>query len=432
MNANIPDGNSSSFHMDSVNESFSLYEGLISIQPENGLHFEGQGRVYWSWLPRPNILFECTVKEIPPFHFVSGKYVIHLPGIGVDTEGFTTHQSTSEYGVLMRGTLTSGVQKLDGRIGRVRFHVANLNEYVGVWIKHSERDGGYAGRLTLKDDPWLITIDNLVDNKPKQGGLSEYAGGYFITHVGVIERIDGDYFKLSDVQELLDKIRLFFGFVEARHCPPLLCVGEAETGDIVSYDYKAITVSSFRSRSNWCAPMLRFESLITVWDGFDKLKVLFGNLLTVLISYLVTANAQADQSQRIIFAATILEMLFWKMVNKDGTLVDADKLRLSDKIRLLLILSDVTRDIPNDFTKLAAAAKEKGHIWVDGPHAIADIRNSFTHARNMESVLDYDALFVHQSVELALWYAETALLKYIGVTEDIDWRIKRNARLGEN
>ena len=432
MNANIPDGNSSSFHMDSVNESFPLYEGLISIQLENGVHFEGLGRVYWSWLPRPNILFECTVKEIPPFHFVSGKYALHLSGIGVDTEGFTTHQSTSEDGVLMRGTLSSGLQKLDGKIGRVRFHVANLNEYVGVWIKHSEGDGGYAGRLTLKDDPWLITIDNLVDNKPKQGRSSEYYGGYFITHVGVIERIDGDCFKLSDVREPLDKIRLFLGFVEARHCPPLLCVGEAETGDIVSYDYKAITVSSFRSRSNWCAPMLRFESLITVWDGFDKLKVLFGNLLTVLISYLVTANAQADQSQRIIFAATILEMLFWKMVNKDGTLVDADKLRLSDKIRLLLILSDVTRDIPNDFTKLAAAAKEKGHIWVDGPHAIADIRNSFTHARNMESVLDYDALFVHQSVELALWYAETALLKYIGVTEDIDWRIKRNARLGEN
>ena len=431
MNAKIADGNHSFFHMDSVNESFSLYEGLISIQPENGPHFEGPGRVYWSWLPRPNILFECTVKEIPPFHFVSGKYAILLPSIGVNTEGITTHQSPSEGGVMIRGTLTLGLQKFDGQISRVRFHVANLNEYVGAWIKHSESDTGYAGRLMLSDDPWRITIDALVDNKPGHGGSAEFSGGYSITHVGVIERIDGDYFKLSDVQELLDKIRLFLGFVEARHCPPLLCVGEAETGEVISYDYKAFTVSTFRSRSNWSPPRLRFDTMAAIWAGFNRLNTLFGKLLTVLVSYLISASAQADQSQRIIFSATILEMLFWRMVNKDGKLMDADKLRLSDKIRLLLILSDISRDIPNDFTKLAAAAKEKRHKWVDGPHAITDIRNSFTHARNMESVLDYDALFVHQSVELALWYAETALLKYIGVAEDIDWRIRRNARLGD-
>ena len=431
MNDDIPEGIHSLFRMESVNDPITLYEGVISIHPAKGQPYEGLGRVYWSWLPRPIILFECAVKDISPFHFVTGKYVIHLHGDGVYTEGFTTHQSQSENGVLIRGVITSGLQKLDGKISRVRFHIANLNNYVGLLIKNSESNTGYRGRITLSDDPWRITLDALAESRTENGSV-EYVGGYFITHVGVIERVDGNCFEWGDVLEILEKIRLFLGFVEARHCPPLLCVGEAETGEAVSYDYKAFTVSTFRSRSNWCTPTLRFESLIAVWDGFDKLNALFGNLLTVLISYLVTSNAQADQSQRIIFAATILEMLFWKMVNKDGTLVDADKLRLSDKIRLLLMLSDVTRDIPNDFTKLAAAAKRKGHIWVDGPHAIADIRNSFTHARNMEGVLDYDALFVHQAVELALWYAETALLKYIGVTEDIDWRIRQNARLGEN
>jgi len=431
VNADIPERTRPLFHMKSVNEPITLYEGLIRIQPENGLHFSGQGRVYWSWLPRPIILFECAVKDIPPFHFVSGQYGIHLPDIGVDTKGFTTHQSTSEEGVLMRGTLTSGLQKLDGQISRVRFHVANLNEYVGVLIKHSESDTGYRGRITLSDGPWRITIDALAENRPENGS-AEYVGGYFITHVGVVERVDGNCFEWGDVQELLEKIRLFLGFVEARHCPPLLCVGEAETGEEISYDYKAFTVSTFRSRSNWSPPRLRSDTMTAIWAGFNRLNTLFGKLLTVLVSYLISASAQADQSQRIIFSAAILEMLFWRMVNKDGKLMDADKVRLSDKIRLLLIFSDISGNIPNDFTKLAAAAKEKGHIWVDGPHAITDIRNSFTHARNMESVLDYDALFVHQSVELALWYAETALLKYVGVTEDTDWRIRRNARLGEN
>ena len=430
MNADIPEGIRPLFRMESVNGPITLYEGLISIQPESGQHFEGHGRVYWSWLPHPKILFECEVTEIHPLHFVSGKYAIHLSGIDISSEGFTTHQSSSEGGMMIRGLLTSGLQKLDGQISRVRFHVANLNDYVGLWIKHSESDTGYAGRLTLSNDPWRITIDALSENGLKNRS-AEYMGGYFITHVGVIERVAGHCFELSDVQELLDKVRLFLGFVEARHCPPLLCAGETDTGDVVSYDYKALTVSTFRPRSNWCSPNLRFDIMTSVWAGFDDLDSLFGNLLTVLISYLVTANAQADQSQRIIFAATILEMLFWKMVNKDGKLMDADKLRLSDKIRLLLIFSDISGNIPNDFTKLAAAANEKGHKWVDGPHAITDIRNSFTHARNMENTLDYDALFVHQAVELALWYAETALLKYVGVVEDVDWRIRRNARLGE-
>ncbi|MBU2718964.1 MAG: hypothetical protein ACYC2J_08005 [Acidithiobacillus ferrooxidans] len=89
MNADIPEGIRSLFSTGSVNEPLTLYEGLISIKPAKGLHFGGHGRVYWSWLPRPNILFECTVKEIPPFHFVSGKYVVHLIGTGVETEGTT-------------------------------------------------------------------------------------------------------------------------------------------------------------------------------------------------------------------------------------------------------------------------------------------------------------------------------------------------------
>ncbi len=422
----IPEASSPIFRMDNVNDNITLYDGLIYIKTSNGQFFDRNGKVFWSWLPRPNILFECSIDELNQFNFIYGKYEIHLHDIDTKCEGFTTRQRTHGNTVMIRGVLSSGIEKTNGAIDRLKFHIANLNKYVGTHIKKLSKNGIHLGRISLQYKEWNIIIDEL-DDYSENNIIHEYNGGFKITHVGVITRRDGNLFELNDARDLLDKLRLFFGFVESRHCPPLLLVGERNS-ELVSLSYKAAALSSFRGRTNWCPPNLAVNAMVAVWNGFENLHSLFGNLLSVLISYLVTANAQAEQSQRIIFATTILEMLFWKMVNKDGMLQDADKLRLADKIRLLLLLYDIPLNIPKAFTKLSLAAQNK---WFDGPHAITEIRNSFTHAKNMERVLDFDVIPVHQAVELALWYAETVLLKNIGVTEDIDWRIRINSHLGD-
>ena len=425
LRGNIPVGIDPDFLILESNCTVILYEGEIFIKTKNGKSIRGIGSAYWSCSPTPSIQFTIKTEDIHPFEFLSGSYHVVLCNLGVETDGFSIHQSSDDSSVIIKGVVQSELAKRIKGIKRIKFHMINSSKYIGRAILRENKI--CAGRLELQEPLWRITIDQAM---PEDAFLGNH-NLFQITHVGIIEKSNGEEFILSDADSVLDKIGLFFSFVEGRYCAPIFIVGECDEGAESAFNYRAVSVSPSRSRSNFYGPNLTGKFLEEIWSGFHLIQNLFGDLLVVLISYLSTANAQADQSQRMIFSATILEMLFWRIINREDALQNADNLPLSDKIRLLLMFFGLPREIPKAFTKLKSMAENQQKKWIDGPQAIAEIRNSFTHAKIMKNTLGYDPLAVHQAAELALWYAESTLLKFIGMSESDNHRIEINSHLGE-
>ena len=96
-------------------------------------------------------------------------------------------------------------------LSKVQIHVTDFHGYLGSGITDATGNSSWAGRLTLNADNWEIVLDALPDS----GKRREYAsrnGGCAITHVGQISRRDGATFSATDVQSVLETLRLFLTF----------------------------------------------------------------------------------------------------------------------------------------------------------------------------------------------------------------------------
>src|SRR5205823_2998810 len=67
------------------------------------------------------------------------------------------------------------------------FHVPNFVDFFGGPIAHPAPRGWSAARATFRSSPWLIHLDGVADGRELTNELRR-AGGYALTHVGVIQR----------------------------------------------------------------------------------------------------------------------------------------------------------------------------------------------------------------------------------------------------
>lgn len=123
-----------------------------------------------------------------------------------------------------------------------------------------------------------------------------------------------------------------------------------------------------------------------------------------------------------------------------------DKLPASDKIRLLLSQFGISKVIPpnpsfqtentyasqfspiemplNDLIQLAQDSN-----WVDGPHALTEIRNGITHPKKKKREKVYQASFEakYEVANLGLWYLELVLLAMFNYQGNYENRLLINA-----
>ena len=76
----------------------------------------------------------------------------------------------------------------------------------------------------LKADNWRVTLDCIETSRDLENKLSS-SGGYAITHIGKIERIDESEFEVTEAKNLLDALHYFFSFVRGIWSTPILPVG---------------------------------------------------------------------------------------------------------------------------------------------------------------------------------------------------------------
>jgi hypothetical protein len=225
---------------DYPSQKIHLYEGEIKCSYKINGHqseFIGTGIIEYTWFPNPratfkighdlflnpsdlddsNITLQDSDRSIP----------IHIQNRRDSYDNSKTHISGSLSG-------QSVVGKEDD-LQNIVFHIINFCHYLGeVTCKQTELGRSTnRGRISLVEEDWEITIDEVSSEKKKSSELFDNlieSGGYAITHVGRIKKIDNSTFDSKEAVEIVGILSHFLSFARGLKVPVVLFVGYDITG----------------------------------------------------------------------------------------------------------------------------------------------------------------------------------------------------------
>jgi hypothetical protein len=399
----------------------------------------GDGRVELELVP--SLRFRFVIPSTRVLADVTGPGALRIENLGVTVPVHTTNSSIGTSPV--KGTIDTSSSGSVDELVEVRFFVANLPSFRGELLGGgSPRPNGspssyWAGRLSLTDSDWRITLDERQDIKDVHVRLKEL-GGFEVTHVGSLRRIGGQRFSDVEASERLNLLAGFLGLASGAWAPPVAAIGLNAAGDVVWREW----------RSRWTSPW------ISRINAFDRLKHDLGSAfagyadtwsdpiwnepLRIATQMYVEANGPITADSTIVLGQTMLELIAWvRFVEDIGTRTERefDSVYASERLRELLSWIEISPTVPSSLVALSEEAPRRS--WTDGPHAITEMRNSLAHPRRRRRLTTTP---IHARIdlqELVLWYAELALLRLIdyqgeyssrlgakmtGVVEDVPWK----------
>ncbi len=307
----------------------------------------------------------------------------------------------------------------------LKFVLPNFPSCQGTLI---QRDGEQdIGRIELQDDKWRFIIDPTRRIKKNVETLSRH-GGYAITHVGRLERIDGSVFNSSDGETALSDLSHFLAFVRGAWSSPFLAVGYDVNGGEVWKEWSLRPISSKIAQGNWFDPGIAHSILPELFPGFMHLlhqEKWREALERIIYWYVHACTKAAGMDGSIVLSQTALELLSWKYVanvNKYVQEKEFGKLAADSQIRLLLSFCDIPREVPPDFSSLGALCANlpqdlRQHLS-DGPSIITQMRNSIVHpVHKLQAEIERhpDPIRLYREVlDLSLQYIELVLLRLFG------------------
>ena len=390
--------------------------------------FSGSAEARLDLVPRPSVYVYCTFEN--PSHRSAVQTVLSQPQAvqslildGSQLDGFITRSNwipaqpdrleltwcPTSQPIQALGVETTQLQKL-------LFHLFNL-DFQGRpgSIQRTESSTRTIEHIDLDSETWKVRMRSLAFTREHQESIKE-KGGYRLTHVGEISKIDDSPFSGKDASSILETLKLFLCFANGSQCIPTCPSGVDASGNQVW--------------SQWSSP-IEWERVPLSW--FDRrypellsdLFPLFMNkmainswreALTDAIWWYVGANHSSRGLEAgIVFAQTAIERLSYeyavcemKLVEKQGF----EGLRASDQYRLLLSSLGIPLDIPSSATALIAAAQQKGRNWLDAPHALTQIRNDFVHGGKARTTLPNECYV--EAWNLTVWILEMAILALCG------------------
>ena len=313
------------------------------------------------------------------------KCTLHLPGIGWHAKAAVFGYSASS------GIGVSGVNGLieEFEIGQgqkvsfIIFHVTNFIDYHGRGVRDEAGRKSWASRSVIEAGEWRITIDKIEDAKRLFEGLKAI-GGFAITHVGRLERVDGKKFDAKKSDGVFEVMFRYLSFCRGEWVAPILPIGFDANGDRVWEKWRSWKIERWKNVDNWFnwhseeGLSKGFPGFFTKWQD-EKWQV----VLLLSNHWYVEANMSAGgQEGSVILAQAAFELLGWThLVDEQSALSDKgyEKLDAADKLRLLLMSCGIPAAIPATLARLATCGQAKGNDWKDGPEMLTEVRNALVH-----------------------------------------------------
>ncbi|WP_255549769.1 hypothetical protein [Thermoanaerobacter sp. CM-CNRG TB177] len=399
-------------------KKFIIYNGDLEIKDKdkNTLYTLNNGSVYLSLLPRPKMHFKGNVVK-GEFDLVlnSQELYLYLPDFDPAKVLITNFKFSSNSGSSLSGIITKTIEKPKQEVDRLYFYILNFDDTLGRSIRDENRF--YLGRIVLNYDIWKITIDKRPDHKSIFNWLRN-TGLYEITHVGVIERTDKQLFKPQDVDFLFDALFWLLSFARGRYVGLDVILG-FKNSSCIWEKIQGCRVSNWeKGKITWFSKQ-HPEMLEKIFPLFvDKLKdPLWEEPLIMALEWYIDSLEADLMEEAFIWVSTALELISWVRFTQEEFIISKskyDKLRESDKFRLLLHYFGIPSEIP--FSTSSG--------YEDGPHLFTEIRNSIVHPVKKEKVKALSFEDRWKAHELGLWYLELTILCLLGYDGDYVNRLK--------
>lgn len=411
----------------SGDQSIILFTGELTLSWD-GQSFAGNGEIRFDWRPYQRIFFRVVVPaELGLLHIEPTEDIL------VEINGGDGRGTGHVWGSQISGP--SLVNEMFGTIKEqfivgnpapteiVRFHLPNFPNYVGAVTKSGANVS--ASRLVAHTDRWQIDIDAVPESFDIYSTLSR-TGGFAITNVGMVKRMDGSEVRFEDVDRLLVCLYWWLSLLRGERTGPMLLSGEHK-GDIVWEIWSAPHVARWSGRNSWLPVMLVTGST----DNSDATSSIFDYVMNSssderaalirVIGWYTQSIENAYLETTVILAQAGLELISWLKLTEVG--IDEGTINgwnAADEFRLVLTFAKIPLDIPSHCTNLLSGAKGTSVAdTLDGPGSVASIRNGSVHPKVSSRFRDDQAKY--EGSILGIRYLELLILHrcgYVGTVLD--------------
>jgi len=409
-----------------VNQSIVLYTGPFEVL-QDGTSVTGEGVVRLEWLPTPQIRFHATgIPVSTSLHL--GDIEIRIPNEQpVARALLSSLELAGESGVMhwhrkISGSIRSLQVGGGSTISACLFHLPNFHDYLGTSV--------------LEAQDWVITVDRAPSADETFHKSLRSLAGYGITHIGKIQKVNGEVFRYADARELLGYLAYFLSFCRGNWVAPLLPVGIDTDGTRQWEEWRDWPVGRWENVQTWFN-LFSSKCVSNPFAGcLRRLKSdTWGEPVRLSIWWYISSNTRAGGLEgSLVLSQAAFELLSWTYLVEDSKVLSKrgfEDLPASDKLRLLLSNAKIQLAIPDTLTELQKLSTSSS--WQDGPHALTEMRNGLVHPgpKKRRIILDADPIAVFEAWSLSLWYLELLLLWLFGYEGDYSNRLIRGVSRGE-
>lgn len=403
----------SSFLEYDINEPIKIYTGHFTIEVADDF-FEILGEVKIAFLPKARLIFEGVISGnlSKLFEFEkamkSNNMMINVPGFmksEVLISGITDGSKGNKVsGILKRSILTSAETK----VNRMEFTVVNFVNDLGRRIVHGRFK--FSGRTKLKYKDWEIILDKRYDYSNKKiFDRLKNSGGYLITHVGYLKRVDDKLFDTKEVEPLISGLYWLLSFSAGRHVAIPTLEGY-HNEEVIWSKYQVPLIDGWTNNITWF-PKQKSPSLEHLFPKvIEKQEDPFWNkVLWEVLSWYSQAHSSSIVENKVVSVQVALETLAWVylIVDRKSNISKSKYkyMNAAEKFREILSRFSIDLSIP----KLFIDIKDN---YDDGPHLFTVFRNKIVHpTRELDFDNPIDKLHV---LYLGVWYLELLTLGILG------------------
>lgn len=314
------------------------------------------------------------------------------------------------------------------RIGRVRIHIANLPHFItsneSKTAQRTRIDGAKKelGEVELVTDEWRIEIHDLPNTSENLKCLKNH-GGYALTHIGEVSRLDGKTYSLSSVQHIISDLHLFLSFARGGWISIFDVVGFNKAGQVACQDWGTRISTPWEGRLSWFDEH-HGSTLEALFPGFVSLlgDTRLGDAASSALYWYLRSNragAGAGTDGSLILSQAALELLAHAIPFAPET--RPSKSTTTNKIVRASEQLGIPVAIPRTLSNLKRG--ERSDLWRNGPDAIVKLRNEFIHPVNR---LGADRRkYAFEAWQLAQWYVEMFILRLTGYRDVYSNRLYR-------
>ena len=199
------------YRTEEPNQTIDLGSAQIALTV-SGKQLNIQADFFLRFLPSPRLEIRIRPNGIPGLHQladIGSILTLNDPGTAIGC--FASSSGTSGITLIPQEPIIIPSQRDTRPAKYVIFHLVNFPAFfaasatIGIQgTRHHRLD-----RIVLEANGWKTTLDLIAGARDNIKRLKE-TGGFAITHAGRVERVDGTTFSISEAQDAISFLHVFF------------------------------------------------------------------------------------------------------------------------------------------------------------------------------------------------------------------------------